>query len=302
MVKRMEKRSARLLAFILALIMIGSVLAYAFRNPSKPEEREIKFDMGDSWKDWLKYLPNTTGYVVFCNLTEENQTLKKFVLNSTIQIAKQNPYAFSRWLQPNPLIYAKKILVFDIYNYLFDYEKLKIGYSYKFKEDYKGFTLKTGVIGGRYYTLVSETHPAIFAIPQYAKGVVDIIAGNGSSLADEYGNYTNRINGSFSYAVILAGNTAMQTIQSNNTPVADFYFEGYRMNGSVFEKVVGMHFLGNYFFVKTNETTNRTVYYYYNNYDDGFSLAVMGSYNLTDLIELQPEIRSIIIKFGNTTS
>ena len=45
MAKAHERKSARLLAFVLALIMVASALVYAFRNPSKPEEREIKFDM-----------------------------------------------------------------------------------------------------------------------------------------------------------------------------------------------------------------------------------------------------------------
>jgi hypothetical protein len=293
MVKRMEKRSARILAFILALIMVGSVLAYAFRNPSKPEERKIEFDMGEDWRDWLKYLPNGTGYVVFYNFTEENETLRRFMYNSTTELI--NPYVF-RDFRPT-FAFFSKMLIYDGNNYLIDVNKMKVYFAYQQKDRYKNFTFKTTSSAGRLYTLIDEIHPVVLAYPNYAKGVVDVITNESVGL--DYTNYTDRLNGSFSYAIMFLGSLAMQTVQSNGTPMADFYFEGYRMNNTTFEKVVGIHFLGNYFFVKTNETANKTEYYYYKNYDDGFSVAVMGCDNLTNLTSINPEIRSLVIRFEN---
>ncbi len=298
MAKAHERKSARLLAFVLALIMVASALVYAFRNPSKPEEREIKFDMGENWKDWIRYLPNGTGYIVYLNYTEKNETLKKFIYNRTLN--NINPYVF-RDFRPT-INYFRSMMIFDYYNYLIDLNKSKVYFAYKQKDVYKNFTLKTGVSAGRLYTVVDETHPVILAYPSYAKKVIDTITENSTSFNEEYGNYTSRINGSFSYAFILAGDTAKSALTDNGTPIADFYFEGYRMNGSVYEKVVGIHFLRYYFFVKTNKTANETAYYYYENYDDGFSIAVMGSYNFTNLTQLMPEMRTVIIKFGNETS
>ncbi|WP_456327430.1 hypothetical protein [Archaeoglobus sp.] len=298
MAKAHERKSARLLAFVLALIMVASALVYAFRNPSKPEEREIKFDMGEDWKDWIMYLPNGTGYIVYLNYTEKNETLKKFIYNRTLN--NINPYVF-RDFRPT-INYFRSMMIFDYYNYLIDLNRSKVYFAYKQKDVYKNFTLKTGVSAGRLYTVVDETHPVILAYPSYAKKVIDTITGNSTSFNEEYGNYTSRINGSFSYAFILAGDTAKSALTDNGTPIADFYFEGYRMNGSVYEKVVGIHFLRYYFFVKTNKTANKTAYYYYENYDDGFSMAVMGSYNFTNLTQLMPEMRTVIIKFGNKTS
>ncbi len=298
MAKAHERKSARLLAFVLALIMVASALVYAFRNPSKPEEREIKFDMGEDWKDWIRYLPNGTGYIVYLNYTEKNETLKKFIYNRTLN--NINPYVF-RDFRPT-INYFRSMMIFDYYNYLIDLNRSKVYFAYKQKDVYKNFTLKTGVSAGRLYTVVDETHPVILAYPSYAKKVIDTITGNSTSFNEEYGNYTSRINGSFSYAFILAGDTAKSALTDNGTPIADFYFEGYRMNGSVYEKVVGIHFLRYYFFVKTNKTANKTAYYYYENYDDGFSMAVMGSYNFTNLTQLMPEMRTVIIKFGNKTS
>ena len=67
-----EKRSARILALILAVIMVASALVYIFRSPSVKEGREIKFDMGNEWNDWIKYLPNSTEYVIYANHRDSN--------------------------------------------------------------------------------------------------------------------------------------------------------------------------------------------------------------------------------------
>ncbi len=302
MTKAHEKRSARYLAFILALIMVASVLAYAFRNPSKAEERCIKFDMGKTWKDWLKYLPNETGYILYFDYTEKNETLRNYIYNRTVHYIyniSRNPYVF-RDFRPT-IAYFKSMMIVDLYNYLIDVNKSKVFFVYRYKDTYKNVTMKIGTSVGRIYAMVDDVHPVILAYPVYARIIIDLMENNGNSFFYSYQNYTSRINGSFSYAIILAGDTARNSLTDNGTPISDFYFEGYRMNGTTYEKVVGIHFTKYYFFMKTNETTNRTRYYYYKNYEDGFSLAVMGSGNFTDLTRLMPEIRTIVIKFNETS-
>ncbi len=286
-----EKRSARILALILAVIMVASALVYIFRSPSVKEGREIKFDMGNEWNDWIKYLPNSTEYVIYANLREKNETLKVFIYNQTIE--NLNPYVF-RDFRPTSF---EKIMIIDYYNYLIDVNRSKVYFAYQMKDKYKNFTLKTGISAGRFYTVVDETHPVILAHPKYAKAIIDSIH-DSENFTSKY-NYTSRIDGKFSYVFIVAGDLAKRTLTDNGTPIADFYFEGYRMNGSIYEKVVGIHFLKYYFFA--NKTENVT-YYYYKNYDDYFSIARIGSYNLYNLTIIMPEIRTVIIKFGNETS
>ena len=295
MAKMMEKKSARILAFILALIMIGSVLAYAFRGPSKPEERTVKFDMGDSLKDWLRYIPNSTEYIIYFNYTTTNETLLRLIYNATIK--NLDPYAFT-FFKPSYIGMFKRMLIGYPELYFIDLGKKKVYFSFDYKRNYYGYDVKIKRFESRYYAMTSEVHPVIYGYPYSVIDVLKVIANNGTSLVDKYGNYTRRINGSFDYAIIVTGKTAMNSIQSNGTPIADFYFEGYRMNETngtrMFEKVVGIHFLGNYFFVHSN----KTAYYYCKNYEDGFSIAIMDDYNLTKLINTTPEIRSVIIKIG----
>ena len=301
MAKENKGRSARLLAFILALIMVASVLAYSFRNPSKPELREVKFDMGEDWRSWLEYIPNTTGYVVYFDYTEENDTLRSYIYNRTahyIYNVSQNPYLF-RDFRPS-IAFFSRMMITDLYNCLIDVNRSKVYFAYKHKDTYKNFTMKVGRVVRWLYAMVDEVHPVILANPLYAMKIIDLMDNGTDCFLKDYGKYTSRINGSFSYTFLLAGESAKRALTDNGTPIADFYFEGYRMNGSIYEKVVGMHFIGYYYFVKTNETLNRTTYYYYKNYDDRFSLAIMGSKNFTELTRLTPEIRTIIVKFNQT--
>ncbi|HIP58124.1 MAG TPA: hypothetical protein EYH00_02315 [Archaeoglobus profundus] len=280
------ERSQKILALILALVMIGSILTYAFRGTIKIEEREIKFEMGKNLSDWLRYLPSQEQMVLFYNYQTKNKTLLHFIYNSTLN--NIDPYIL-RVLKPD-LHYYKKLLIGQTV-YFIDVGKVKVYFTAQSKSKYMNYTVKVSKVFGRTLALVDEVDPVIIGNPEAVIHVIDLIRGNGTSLIDKY-KYLMRINGSFDYAIIVSGNLAKRLIRSNNTSIADFYFEGYRMNGTLFEKIVGIHFIGNYFFVKSNKTK----YYFYKNYDDGFSLAIMGDYNLTKLIKTMPEIRSIQIK------
>ncbi len=288
----MEKKSARILAFLLALIMIGSVLAYAFRGPSKPEERAIKFDMGNSLKDWLRYVPNSTEYILYFNYTTQNETLLKLIYNATAK--NIDPYAFYIF-KPNYIESFRRMLIGYPELFFIDLGRKKVYFAFKYERRYYGYDVKIGSFAKRYYAMVDEIHPVVYGYPDSVLNVLKVIANNGTSVEEEYGNYTRYINGTFDYAVLVTGKMAMSFIKSNGTPIADFYFAGYRMNGSMFEKVVGIHFIsGNYFFVHSN----KTAYYWCKNYNNGFSIAIMDDYNLTKLINTTPEIRAVIIKIG----
>ncbi len=286
----LEKRSARILAIVLTLIMVGSVMVYMFRGPFKPSARTIRFDMGSGLKDWLRWIPNSTEYMIFYNYTATNETLLHLIYNSTLK--NVDPYAIS--LVRPPLSEVKEMLVSPSL-YLMDYNRSKVYFAYQEKRNVDGYDVLIGKYYNRYYALVDETHPVIYGDPNSVFSVLNVIVnhGNGSVMA-KYGKYLDRIKGSFDFAILVTGETAKSTVTSNGTPMADFYFEGYRMNGSMFEKVVGIHFLGNYFFVHSNKTT----YYYCKNYNDSFSIAIMDDYNLTKLINTTPEIRAIIIKMS----
>jgi len=290
MATMMEKKSTRILALLLALIMIGSVLAYAFRKPTKAEERSIKFDMGNDLKDWLRYIPNSTEFIMYFNYNTTNETLLKFIYNMTAR--NIDPYAFYIF---RPYVSSfKRLLIGSPELYFIDVGRQKVYFTYNEKRDYYGYDVLFGNFSRRMFALVKETHPVIYGYPDSVIDVLKVITNNGTSLEREYYNYTKRINGTFNFAMLVTGEVAKDSIKSNGTPIADFYFEGFRMNGSMFEKVVAIHFLGNYFFVHSN----KTAYYYCKNYNDGFSIAVMDDYNLTKLINTTPEMRAIIIKMG----
>ncbi len=292
----MEKRSAKLLAFVMALIMIGSVMVLAFRATSRVEIRTIKFDMGSSLKSWLKYVPADSEYIAYFNYSTSNETMLEFLYNSTVSLLRNlDPYAFYI-IRPNTLDSFKRLLVATPELFFIDVNRTKVYFALKQKVNYGGYTVELGRFIGRVYAFVDQIHPVVYGYPGDVLKVLNIVLGRNRSFEDVYSNYTSKIPGSFNYALILSGKAAEKSVKSNGTPVADFYFVGYRMNGSMFEKVIGVHFLGNYFFVKTNKTE----YCYCKNYPNGFSLAIMDDRNLTKLINTTPEIRAIIIKIGRS--
>jgi len=291
-----EQKSVRALAFILALIMIGSVIAFAFRGTTRTELRTIKFDMGSNLRSFLNYVPSDCEYIAYFNYTTYNGTMLMFTYNSTVSILRTiDPYAFYI-IRPNDLQSFKRLLIATPELYFIDLNRSKVYFSFRQKVNYGGYTVKLEKFLGRPYALADEIHPAVYGYPVEVLKVINFILGRNKSFNDVYGNYTSRIPGNFNYAVILSGKAARESVRSNNTSVADFYFVGYRMNGSMFEKVVGIHFLGNYFFVRTK----KVAYCYCRNYPDGFSVAVMDDRNLTKLINTTPEIRAIIVKIGRS--
>lgn len=283
MARRMETKSARILALILALIMLGSVLTYAIKGTNKTPEREIKFEMEKDFYGCLKYLPAGARKIIYM----DSRGADEIMLSLIHELMNQNlnPYMFQhirftggmeRMLVAN---YPYGIL------YFIDVNKSKVYFSYDVKEDYLGYTIKMkqGV------ALAGEISPLILGTPMSVAKAIEAIEGITDDQFTLLNNYTKRLpSGNYNLVIALYGEAVEAITQKK---FIDFYIAGYRMNGSMYEKVVGVHFLSNGFFTDSNLTT----YYSYTNYDDGFSVAIMSDANLTKLFELQPEMRLIEI-------
>ncbi|RLI80161.1 hypothetical protein DRP05_01665 [Archaeoglobales archaeon] len=296
MAKKMETKSARILALILALIMVGSVLVYAFKGSTTVSEREIKFDMGN-FSNCMNYLPYGAQFVLYLSFKGLNEESDLYTLVHNAFKSNIDPYTFNHIAFPNRVGIESIIIAEYPYPlYFVNVNKSKVFFAYEGQEEYKGYKIKLR----QGAALLDQTSPFVLGYPTLVYGVVDLITQNNASVGEYTYNYTTRIynftKADFNYAFMLYGDFAKDKITSNNTSVGDFYFAGFRMNGSVYEKVVAIHFTKNGFFVSTNETKNNTVYYYYQNYEDGLSIAKIGDYNLTKLFETNPEMRIVEIK------
>jgi hypothetical protein len=270
-----NKKSARILALLLALIMLGSVLAYTFKSGKTPE-REIKFEIKDGFLSYIQNLPPGAKEIIYMDLNTENETLRSYV-EHMIQI-NLNPYLFQHmWFQG-----VERMLVSsypDGILYLIDVNKSKVYFSYEMKEEYSGFTIKVK----QELALADELSPFLFGTIQSVLRAIDVL-GKGNKLS-----YVDRLAGEYNVLMVFYGDSANKLL---NDDLIDFYAAGFRMNGSAYEKVVCMHFTGNGLFVDSNATA----YYSYTNYKDGLSVAVMGDFNLTKILDVQPEIRTIEIR------
>ena len=283
MAKRMETKSARLLAFFLALIMLGSVLVYALRGSYVAPEREIAYEF-HGFNEWLRCVPAGADQIIYAAKCE-NETLLDYV-NHIITI-NYDRYVFSNLRLSHPV---ERMLIAgysDGLLYMVDVNKTRVFFAGE-KDKYRGFDVKVaqGVL------LFPEASPFLIGTtPHVAKAIDTILSGNGS-MSDLISNYTSRIPGDFNVILIFYGEAAKSLTKGNVTDYMDFYFTGLRMNGSLYEKVVGVHFTKNGLFIDSNVTE----YYNYTNYDDGFSVAIMKDTNFTKLLEAQPELRVIEIK------
>ena len=160
----------------------------------------------------------------------------------------------------------------------------KVYASFDVKENFSGFNVK---IKRPYYAFCDEVNPA-------AVGTSDVVYDFLSNVTSEKKNLFSEIPKE-NYAFIRAfqGEIVKRLIRLNNSneSVADFYFEGYAVNGSKYEKVVAINFTSNTFFVKSNVTEE-----YYVIQKGSLNIAVMLDTNFTKLLNAQPEMRSVIIK------
>ncbi len=296
----MEKKSARALAFLLALIMLGSVFAYMMRG-SSTEQREVVARLGD-FRSYVNWTPYGVYYMQYYNLSyltrlEKNDPLASFVHKNLESVLI--PAIFSRSVfETTSGIY--KVFVADYRTavplYLVDANMGRVYFAKDDKVTYGNFTLQVRKGG---IALVDQTSPIIVGYKPLVEKAIDALEGKAASSSNETYRYLSRINGSFAYAFIMYGEPVKASIRSGNESVADFYFEGYRYNfvNRSYEKVVAMHFIGNYFFGKLNESEKNFEYYKVKNFQDGLSIAVMEDKNFTRAISAKPNILTWKISF-----
>ncbi|MDI9645388.1 MAG: hypothetical protein QFX40_01680 [Archaeoglobales archaeon] len=295
MAKRLERRSARVLAIVLALIMVGSIFAY-ISPKGNIEQRDVKLEFLDFKEtaaalnaSFYEYLNFTYAY----GLKTENEVYK-LVANASRsfdskifnQRVIQLPYGVREALLTYYEGYQTPI-------YALNTNKSKIYFASTTSEQFYNFSLR---MNNREVALVDEVEPLIIGYtPVVVLAMQKILAEPNKELY----SYLSRINETFGYAFFLFGSEAENALKSNETSYGDFYFEGYRFNetSSMYEKVVAIHFTENYFFVGMNESEKNVTYYSYENYDDGLSIAIFADKDFKRVLDARPEIRGIIMHF-----
>lgn len=297
----MESKGARLLAILLALIMIGSVLTYAAKRTQTTHQREVEFNFPEGFQGLISKIPSGADQVVYVNFANSNpelsDILKRIVTNNMDSEFFSN-LRFSQGI--SRFMVSSYSGVFPELLYLIDVNKTKVFFTHESEDVYNGYKIKSN----KGISLVDQTSPFLFGTTGIVVRTLDTISGKGKSLASEVENFTGRMpKGDYNLIIMFKGNAVKQLVQGNASGFFDFYLAAYRINntsnGTYYEKVVLMNFTKNGFFIKSNETA----YYRFKNFKDGLSMAVMGDTNLTKLMQLEPEMRMIEIKpVENTTN
>ncbi|MEM3391277.1 MAG: hypothetical protein QW226_03090 [Archaeoglobaceae archaeon] len=300
MARKLEKKSARILAILLAFIMLGSVFAYVSGGGTK-EKRETKFNF--TTIEAIGYLPENS-IVYYYNFTELNALAKKLgkkdvFVNYTESLAVQElNYAYRSYLDRRIVDFThsfEELLVarygdFDVY--FVNENTSKVYFATQSEQKVGNLTVKFH--GG--VAIAEEVHPLLIG---YAPLVLEIAKSIDQRKASDYSAYVSRINGSFVFAQMIFGNITGSYVRftQNESPV-NFFFQGFRFNESSgnYEKIWALRFMDNYFFTAINETEKDFEYYYFENFEDGFSIAIMGDTNFTKVLDAKPNIMGLIIK------
>ncbi|ADC65864.1 conserved hypothetical protein [Ferroglobus placidus DSM 10642] len=280
MAKPLERRSAKLLAFFLALIMIGSALAIALRGANTTPKREVKLSFDDFTA--VTNLPDTPSEIYYFNFRVNDTNLLNLI------------QAYAKLVMRDPVFRYVKLTGFD--SAAFAYYPKTNSYVYLFNTSSKIFAsydrkMKVGEFDVKvkdFYAFCDQVNPALI-------GTSDVVFNYLENVGKEKENLLKYVpEKNYAFFRAFQGEIVKQLIRLNdsNITVADFYFEGYALNGSKYEKVVAMNFTSNTFFV---EESNVTEEYYV--FEKGtLSVAVLIDSNFTKLLEAQPEMRSVIIK------
>jgi hypothetical protein len=299
MVKRLEKRSARILAILLALIMLGSVFAYIWGGGTR-EKRETKLSF--STLEAAVYAPENS-FIYYYNLAEYSKLSKKLGKNDSM-ISYFEGY-FERDLSHASRYYLDRRVIefthpinemlvaqYGDYNVYFINENSSKVYFAKQGERKVG-NLSVKVSGS--IAMVDEVNPLIIG---YNPLVLEVL-NNFEENRTAYRDFISRLNGTYLFSIMIFGNETGKYVRfSENESPIEFFFEGYRYNESAerYEKVWGIQFTENYFFSDMNETERGFEYYYFQNFEDGFSLAVMGDKNFTRVLNARANVIGIIIR------
>ncbi len=305
MARRMEKRSARLLALLLALIMLGSVFAYMSRGGGTTEKREVFLRL-DDFREYVNITPAGAYYLQYVNLSylstlPRDDPLRKYcedqlknMLVSAVfsRTVLEVPKGFSR-------IFSASYAGIAIPLYFVDANMSKIYFSKDREERYGEFTIQVRNNG---IALIDQISPFVVGYTPLVAKVADIVNDPERSVGNYTYTYLSRINGTFAYAYFMYGDVVKDAVKAENESVADFFFEGYRYNltSGNYEKVWAMHFIGNYFFAKMNESERNFEFYTVENFDDGLGIAVMGDKNFSKVLQAKPNILSWKIIVNST--
>ncbi len=301
MAQRMEKKSARILAFVLALIMLGSVFAYMLKGQRTVHEREIDLRL-DNFREYVKYIPEGAIFFEYVNISYLNlpqgdplrQTVDKMVKDLLVR------EIFSRTILDIP--YGFKQMLAAYYGtmplYFVDTNGRKIYFAAEDEIHVGKYTIavRPGV------AVFDRMSPFVVGNPSLVRAVVQVLEGNRTSVENETYPYLSRINGTFLYAWFTIGKGAGKILKANNTTISDFFFEGWGYNekNGTYYKVWGVHFLGNYFFSKRH---NESVEYVkIKNYKDQFSVARLEDPSFGKVLKAQPRILTYKISFKPVNS
>jgi len=290
MAKPLEKKSAKILALLLALIMLGSVLVYAFKGSYTAPSREVRYSV--SSMETFKLLSDSSK-VYYLDLRTHDPSLLNLIDTYWQSLSQDYVFRFLRLTSVNFTIYAEYPptgLGYYPYLFLFDVGKSKVFFTYDEKRDYGDVVLK--VKGG--YGLAENVNPVAVGTVDAVMMYIDALSGK-RELNRNYTAYIDFLpDMDYRFAVMLTGNTADQIIRMNRTSgqVTDFYFEGIAINESGgYDKVVAMNFKQNVFFVRSNVTE----YYNVTRYGD-FNIAFMHDTNFTKILTARPEMRAVFIQ------
>ncbi len=304
MARKMEKKSARLLALILALIMIGSVFAYMMRG-GYSEKREVKYRL-DDFREYVNWTPDGVYYFQYFNFTQLSQLgaddpMAKFINNNMKDVLISAVFSRTVLEVPSGI---HKIFVANYMTavplYFIDANMGKVYFAREDEVKHGEFTLQVRRGG---IAFVGEVSPFIIGYKPLVENATDLISGSGKSAGNFTYRYLSRINGSFAYAMFMYGDPAKASMRAGNESVGDFFFEGYRYNfkNNTYEKVWAIHFIGNFFFGKMNESEKNFQYYKYRMLKDGLGIAVMEDANFTKVLAARPNILKWSISFNTTT-
>ncbi|AIY89702.1 hypothetical protein [Geoglobus acetivorans] len=294
MAKPLETRGAKLLALMLALIMLGSVLVYAFKGSKTLPEREIKYEVS-GFKEILD-LVSDSSRVIYLNFNLTDPGLVQLVDAYYKSLVSYDPlfrYNYIGLVSLNSMYYVEYPQTLpgnNPYVYLLDSGNYKVFFRHESKDEYMGVTVK--LVKG--YAMAENVNPVAVGTSDAVYKYIDRISGV-TKVEDNYTAYIEKIPDlNYKFALVLFGDLANRSIRMNGSEgeVADFYFEGIALNDSGgYDKVVAINFKQNIFFVQSNVTE----YYNVTRYGD-LNIAFMHDTNFTRILEAKPEMRAVFIK------
>ncbi|MEM0350456.1 MAG: hypothetical protein QXU61_01635 [Archaeoglobaceae archaeon] len=300
MVRRLERRSARILAIILAFIMLGSIFAYVSGGGMR-EKRNIKINL--KMLEAVNYVPENT-ILFYYNILEYNTLLKRLGKNDPLleyfekDLNRELEFASMYYLNKRIVEFThpiEELLVvqYGDFNIYFINENIsKVYFAKQFEQNVDGFSIK--VSGG--VAVVEDFHPLLIG---YTPFVLEVVKRINSGKGNDYGTHLTKLNDTFLFFFLIFGNETRKYIKfsQDNESALDFFFQGFRYNESSqrYEKIWGIHFTKNYFFSNINETEKNFEYYYFENFEDGFSIAVMGDRDFEKVLNATPNILGILI-------